>query len=228
MTVHNSVDNLIDRDNRGDCDTINEMELSAATQKSLLDVACDVIRRKLGAAPLGAALPDDPSLSQPAGCFVSVHRNDTHSLRGCIGLMESGKPLAQTVLGAAEAVLGDPRFVHQPITLPELPVLNVEVTILGPLQQVANPLQFEPLEHGIHLTVGERTGLFLPQVARETGWNREQLLARLCTEKLGVPDWGWKHPTAVLRVFTAIVIGPQSIYPPRLRDGTSAPPRIGN
>jgi hypothetical protein len=54
-----------------------------------------------------------------------------------------------------------------------------------------------------------RTGCFLPQVARETGWIREQLLSRLCTEKMGLQPEAWKHPGAVLEIFSILVVGPE-------------------
>jgi AmmeMemoRadiSam system protein A len=187
------------------------MEFPPQTQQAILDLAADVVTRRLGGDPRPLASADDPVLSQPAGCFVSLHRRDTHALRGCIGLLDAGQPLRQSLLGAAESVLADPRFLAQPITRHELPDLEIEVTILGPLEKAKSPLDFEPLERGIHLSLHGRSGLFLPQVARDTGWTRQQLLSRLCTEKLGVPENAWTNPTAELRTFAAQIIGPRSI-----------------
>jgi AMMECR1 domain-containing protein len=92
-------------------------------------------------------------------------------------------------------------------------MLEVEVTLLGPLRRVVAPMDFDPLMHGIYLTLGDRSGCFLPQVGRETGWTREQLLSRLCAEKLGLPNDAWKNPAAILQIFDAEVIGPQSTAP---------------
>ena len=64
-----------------------------------------------------------------------------------------------------------------------------------------------------YLTMGGRTGCFLPQVARETGWSKEQLLGRLCQEKLGLAAIAWKHPEARLFTFTALIIGPEAFEP---------------
>jgi AmmeMemoRadiSam system protein A len=185
------------------------MATSPEIRQAILDLAADVVTRRLGGDP--RQLPDlnDPLFSQPGGCFVSLHRRDTHALRGCIGLLDGGKPFLQSLTSAAEAVIGDLRFLAQPVTRPELPQLTIEVTILGPLQKANSPLDFEPKEQGIHLTLGGRSGLFLPQVARETGWTRQQLLSRLCTEKLGLPESGWNDPAAELRIFSAEVIGPR-------------------
>ncbi len=194
--------------------TYTPMQLSPQARRALLQTACDVIRRRLGVGdpldvPDRAAGCDDPAISQHAGCFVSLHRRDTHMLRGCIGVLESDRPLIEALIGAAESTLRDPRFVDQPVTLQELPQLDMEVTVIGPMRQAASPLAFDPLQDGIFLTAFGRSGCFLPQVGRETGWSREQLLTRLCTEKLGLHPNAWQHPSAVLRLFSADVIGPE-------------------
>jgi len=190
------------------------MEISSATRQAMLEFASQTIVRRLGGGDGGFSLPPDPLLAQPLGCFVSLHRWENHALRGCIGLLESDKPLAQALASAAEGALTDPRFVEQPVTLAELPLLQLELTVIGPLQQASSPLDFDPLLQGIYLTIGPRGGCFLPQVARETGWTREQLLARLCQEKLGYPPDAWKQPAAILRVFSAEVIGPVPLLRP--------------
>jgi AmmeMemoRadiSam system protein A len=184
------------------------MNISDPARHAILAFAADIVTRRLGGDPRPLPELTDPLFSAPGGCFVSLHRQDNHALRGCIGLLDSGKPLLQSLTAAAESVIGDPRFLVQPVTRFELPQLTIEITILGPLQKAASPLDFDPKQHGIHLTCRSRNGLFLPQVGRETGWTREQLLARLCTEKLGIPELAWKDPTAELRTFSAEVIGP--------------------
>jgi AmmeMemoRadiSam system protein A len=188
------------------------MDIPPQTRQAILILAADVVTRRLGGDPRPLSAIDDPLFSRPvAGCFVSLHRRDTHALRGCIGLLESGKPLREALVSAAESVLGDPRFLAQPVTRHELAELEIEVTILGPLEKAKSPLDFEPTQRGIYLTLHGRSGLFLPQVARETGWTRQQLLSRLCTEKLGLPENAWTDPSAALHTFTADVIGPTPV-----------------
>jgi AmmeMemoRadiSam system protein A len=190
------------------------MQISGQTRQQILDAACDVIARRLRGQGGGTEnIGDDPILRQNCGCFVSIHRAGNHALRGCIGILHSDRPLLESLAGAAEASLKDPRFVDQPILCSELPLLEVEVTVLGPLRRVVTPMDFDPLMHGIFLTVGDRSGCFLPQVGRETGWTRQQLLSRLCTEKLGLPSEAWRNPAASLQIFDAEVIGPQSARP---------------
>jgi AMMECR1 domain-containing protein len=123
--------------------------------------------------------------------------------------LDSRGPLAPTVLAMARAVLEDPRFLNFPVTFTDLPNIDLELSVLSPLTPAANVLDFDPANDGIYLTHGDRSGCFLPQVARETGWGKEQLLDRLCTEKLGLPAITWKHPAARLHKFTVILIGPE-------------------
>jgi uncharacterized protein len=189
------------------------MEISPQHAGAILDLAADVVTRRLGGDPRPLPFLDDPLFSRPAGCFVSLHRRHDHALRGCIGTIDAAKPLRESLVTAAEAVIADPRFFSQPVTRLELPNLKIEVTILGPLEKAPSPLDFDPAKHGIHLTIRGRAGLFLPQVARDTGWTRQQLLARLCTEKLGMPENAWNEPSAELCTFTTDIVGPQLMVP---------------
>jgi len=50
-----------------------------------------------------------------------------------------------------------------------------------------------------------RHGLFLPQVADETGWSKEDFLSQLCAQKAGLPPDAWKDPATRIEVFTADV-----------------------
>ncbi len=184
------------------------MNLSHQQQDVLLDLARDSIRRAL-ADESAPPLPADPQLIQPAGCFVSLHRMFDHHLRGCVGRLDAKAGLAQTVLMMARSVLEDPRFLTSPVKVDELSELQIELSILSPLMRLATPEEFDPATSGIYLTHGGRNGCFLPQVARDTGWNREQLLDRLCTEKLGLPANTWRKEGSTLYRFTALLVGPE-------------------
>ena len=195
------------------------MVLSPRQQQILMDAARDAIRRKLGGqsrhAPpsqgdQASAAPADPALLQPAGCFVTLHTLRTHALRGCVGRLDATEPLLAAVRHSAESVLSDPRFADDPVRLDELPDLQLDISVLSPLRPAPGPLAFDPPDEGIYLTWGDgRAGCFLPQVARETGWSKEQLLSRLCVEKMGLPPTAWKDPRAKLFVFTTLEIGPE-------------------
>ena len=187
------------------------MLLTPHQQRVLIDAARDTIRQTLRGQPARDDEPaaDDPVLAQPAGCFVTLHRLDTHALRGCVGRLDAAEPVLRAVRGAAAGVLRDPRFTNDPVWLDELPKLQIDVSVLSPLRPAPGPMAFDPVNQGIYLTWGERAGCFLPQVARETGWARQQLLSRLCVEKMGLPADAWQDPAAKLFVFTTTEIGPE-------------------
>jgi AmmeMemoRadiSam system protein A len=189
------------------------MSLSAYQQTIVLNLARSFIRDTLQGTSRVLWGDLDPVLKQPAGCFVSLHALQGHHLRGCVGRIDASQPLVEALRSASNQVLHDPRFANDPVRLDELPRLMIEVSVLSPPIPVPSPLDFQPLEHGIFLTIGNRTGCFLPQVARETGWTREQLLERLCSEKLGLPFNSWRNPQAVLHVFSVLVIGPEPFEP---------------
>jgi AMMECR1 domain-containing protein len=122
-------------------------------------------------------------------------------------------PLLRTLRSTALSVLDDPRFRHCPVCLDELCRLELEISVVSPLSPAGHPLDFEPVRHGIYLTIGRRSGCFLPQVAQETGWGHEQLLDRLCTEKMGLAASAWRNGEACLSVFTTVTIGPEPFIP---------------
>lgn len=185
------------------------MEIGLEHQRALLHAARTAIRETLrGSGQIVIPLTDDPILSMPAGCFVSLHEQGTHRLRGCIGRLQTSDPLIKTVYETAINCLQDPRFRNSRVTLTELTRLELEVSVLSPMQPAAHPLDFDPPNHGIYLICEGRAGTFLPQVARQTGWTREQLLARLCTEKMGLPADAWQSANAKLLKYAAVVIGP--------------------
>jgi AmmeMemoRadiSam system protein A len=175
----------------------------------LMNLARSTIRAVLAEQECGMATPDDPALLQPAGCFVSLHELISRRLRGCVGRLDARDPVYLAVSDSARSVLRDPRFDGEPVTLDELPRLELEISLLSPLIDALDPLAFDPQNDGICLTIGQRSGCFLPQVGRETGWSREQLLERLCTEKMGMPALAWKSPDAKLQTFTALILGPE-------------------
>jgi AmmeMemoRadiSam system protein A len=187
------------------------MTLSPEQTAVLLNLARNTIRAALAGAPSNGDTEAviDPSLLQAAGCFVSLHEIGTKRLRGCVGRLEARDPLHRAVADSARSVLTDPRFEREPVTADELSRLEIEISLLSPLRDVSDPLAFDPLADGIFLTIGSRTGCFLPQVGRETGWTREQLLDRLCSEKLELAPGAWRSSEAKLQTFTALILGPE-------------------
>lgn len=144
--------------------------------------------------------PTSPGLSQKLGAFVTLREHG--ELRGCIGQFEATGPLSAVIQQmAVAAATQDPRF--RPVTPGELDKLEYEISILSPLKKVPNADAIEIGKHGVQLSKGYHHGVFLPQVATETGWTKEQFLSELCTQKAGLPPDCWKDPGVNLYVFTA-------------------------
>jgi hypothetical protein len=143
-----------------------------------------------------------PRLQEPLGVFVTLKNNGT--LRGCMGLIESNEPLWQGIQKMAKAAaLEDPRF---PAVRPdELDKIEVEVSVLTQPVLVHDPSKVEVGKHGVIIRYGSQQGVFLPQVAAEQGYNREQFLSKLCSHKLGMAESCWRDPQAKIYVFEAEV-----------------------
>lgn len=165
--------------------------------KELLRIARDSISATFRGRKYHAA--DDGTENH--GAFVTIRLGG--SLRGCIGFMEGIGPLGQMVADLArEAAFSDPRF--PPLTEEELERCTLEVSLLTEPEPIPSPSAFVPGRDGIHMSVGARRAVFLPQVAEETGWTREEMLAAL-SRKAGLPPDAWKRPDARFMVFRAEV-----------------------
>jgi len=144
---------------------------------------------------------DDPALTASCGCFVTLKTRGR--LRGCIGELEPRQPLIEAVAGRAIAAAEqDPRFM--PVTAEELRTIAIEISAMSPLRKVDSADEIVVGKHGVVVKQDFRSGVFLPQVAPEQGWDRDTMLSILCTEKAGLPADAWKHG-AELWVFTANV-----------------------
>lgn len=140
------------------------------------------------------------NLAAPRGAFVTLHRRGR--LCGCIGRVVVGEPLARVVAECAvAAALDDPRFSRlQPSDMGEL---QIELSVLSSPERVAAE-QVQPGVHGLVISLGEKRGVLLPQVAAERRWTRERFLEETC-EKAGLSPAAWKSPETSIEVFTAEV-----------------------
>jgi len=172
---------------------------------TLLTVAREAVTAVLnGRRPAPIENPDE-RLTGHQGCFVTLK---THGqLRGCIGQFTADRPLIEVVQDRAVAsATQDPRFVHNRLQPEELDDLRIEISVLSPLQRIANPLDIELGVHGILIQRGGFGGCFLPQVATETGWTKEEFLGTCCSHKAGLPHDAWKDPATEVHTFTADII----------------------
>ena len=159
-----------------------------------------IARKSLESAFSGKGI-DIPSSDLKQGAFVTLRKSN--ALRGCIGYLTGIKPLYEEIATLVrEAAFNDYRF--PPLKKEELPLITIEVSILSTPARIEKIEEFILERDGIILSVGHKRAVFLPQVAEETGWNKEQLLSAL-SEKAGLPVNAWKSPEAQFMTFQAEV-----------------------
>jgi AmmeMemoRadiSam system protein A len=173
--------------------------LAEAERRTLLAIARAAIARRL---KIGAGDPPapGPALYEKRGAFVTLRRREDGELRGCVGFVDARHPLHEAVARAAElAAFEDGRF--EPVEAAELAGLILDVSVLGPLQPIA-PEAVEVGVHGLLVRYAGRSGLLLPIVPLQYGWDREAFLDHTC-RKAGLPEDTWRKPGAELLAFTA-------------------------
>ena len=142
-----------------------------------------------------------------SGAFVTLRKNG--ELRGCIGYMEAISDLESEIkMLAREAAFSDPRF--PPLSLSELPLCTIEISLLTKPERIESIQDFMPRRDGIILSLLGRRAVFLPQVADETGWTREEMLSAL-SEKAGLGPSAWKSDQAVFHTFQAEVFSDDEV-----------------
>ena len=175
-------------------------------KQTLLKVARDTVEAVISGEPTETPQSDDPELNAPCGCFVTLKNHGR--LRGCIGQFISESPLIELVAEMAKSsATGDPRFFADPITAGELDQLDVEISVLSPLERTDEPLSLRLGVDGIYIKKGRTSGCFLPQVATETGWSKEEFLSYCCAHKAGLAADAWRDPETEVYLFTADVFG---------------------
>jgi AmmeMemoRadiSam system protein A len=175
-------------------------------KQTLLKAACDTVKAVITGQAVPKPESDDPELNALCGCFVTLKNRGR--LRGCIGQFTSESPLIELVVEMAKAsAASDPRFVADRITSDELEQLDIEISVLSPLQLTREPLSLRLGVDGIYIKRGYASGCFLPQVATETGWGKEEFLSYCCAHKAGLPSDAWKDPKTEVYFFTAEVFG---------------------
>ncbi len=148
------------------------------------------------------------TLSKKCGAFVTLHKRDG-ALRGCIGHISSDKPLIDTIKEMALASsIQDPRF--SPLKKEELGNIEIEISVLSPFKRINNLEEIEVGKHGILMQKGYKSGLLLPQVAVEYGWDRETFLTHTCY-KAGMNSTCWKNKDTIIEIFHAIVFGEKDL-----------------
>jgi AmmeMemoRadiSam system protein A len=180
-------------------------ELSDEARRRLFALARRAIEAHLHGTPFHAG-DAGGELAERRGVFVTLRRRTDGELRGCIGFVDPQDCLASAVARAAAAALEDYRF--DPVTIQELPQLEMEISVLGEPWAI-RPEDVQVGIHGLIVRHAGRGGLLLPQVARDRRWDRETFLEQTC-RKAGLPADAWRQPGCEVLAFTALVLSETS------------------
>lgn len=144
---------------------------------------------------------ESETLKENCGAFVTL--KIAGQLRGCIGLVEGVRPLYEAVIEMAKAAaFEDPRF--SPVKKEEVEKLEIEISAMTPLKQIRDLDLIEVGKHGLIIKSGYNSGLLLPQVATEYGWDRDTFLQQTCL-KAGLSPQEYLNPSAEIYIFSAEV-----------------------
>ena len=188
--------------------------LGSHEKKFLLKIAREALLVAAERRELLAELPRDVVLAESTGAFVTLRKRGR--LRGCIGQIGTGRPLADVVAHSAKsAALEDPRF--EPIQSEEVAEIEIEISVLSVLEEIV-PEQIEAGRHGLMVSRGWQRGLLLPQVATEMRWTALRLLEETCV-KAGLERGAWREPDTKIQGFTAEVFGESELLLPEEAPG---------
>jgi AmmeMemoRadiSam system protein B/AmmeMemoRadiSam system protein A len=176
--------------------------LSSSDRRDLLDFARQTIERYLATETVPLARDFGPAAWGASGAFVTLKKDD--ELRGCIGHLQADRPLCQVVGEVAlKAAFEDGRFA--PVMAGEMAEIQVEISVLTPFEKVTGPQKVRVGIDGVLLRKAGKSAVFLPQVATEQGWDREEMLGQLC-RKAGLAATAWQS-NAEIWTFQAEVFG---------------------
>jgi AmmeMemoRadiSam system protein A len=179
------------------------MELIETEKTALLDIVKRTIVSKVNNKNLPKITVDSEMLQESRGAFVTLKKKG--HLRGCIGYIKAVKPLWEVVQEmAVAAAFHDPRFPS--VQVEELKDISVEISVLSPLERIKNVDDIVVGKHGLYIVRGYNSGLLLPQVAIEYGWDRKTFLRETC-HKAGLSSDDWMDKETEIYIFSADYFG---------------------
>lgn len=172
---------------------------SSKARQQLLEIARNAIKAKLSGETYTP--PRLESLDVKRGAFVTIKIQG--NLRGCIGQIRGYQPLYETVAEmAVAAAFDDPRFPQ--LSQDEFEMLEYEISVLSPLERVHDFSTIKIGRDGLMIKLDFHSGLLLPQVATEQGWDVTEFLEQTCL-KAGLPKNSYKDQNAEVYKFSAEV-----------------------
>lgn len=177
----------------------SSFSLSSEEKKELIRIARLAINQFVQEKKIINYENRNPRFLTKKGAFVTLKKGG--SLRGCIGIVEPLYSLYETVIRASIYACEDPRL--PPVSPEELKDLDVEISVLSPLEKIDDPQRIQVGKHGLVISKGGKKGLLLPQVPLENNWARTQFLEQTCL-KAGLTKSAWKKGAKIF-IFEAIV-----------------------
>lgn len=186
---------------------MEEFTLSDKEKKALLEIARSTLERYLRNKKVPEFKIESDNLKAQRGAFVTLKKEG--ELRGCIGRIVADTPLYNVVSDMAiESATADPRFSS--VAYEELKDIEIEISVLTPFVKVENIEEIEVGKHGLMIQKGFSSGLLLPQVPTEYGWDRVTFLQHTCL-KAGLPQDSYKDQDATIYKFSAIVFNEKEL-----------------
>lgn len=187
----------------------NKKLLNKDQKKRLLEIARHSIQEFVESGKIIDVLENDERLKQEEGAFVTIHKMG--KLRGCIGNIIGRGPLYITVRDMAIAAASeDPRF--EVVSKDEIKDIDIEVSVLSLPKLISTIDDIQMGVHGVIVRQGVlNQGVFLPQVATETGWSKKEFLSQLCSQKAGLSPDCWKDSRTKIYIFTAQVFSQKDV-----------------
>jgi len=178
-----------------------KMGLTKEEKKTLLDIARKTLESYLSGRKIPQFQVNSERLKEKRMVFVTLKKHG--QLRGCIGRIVADTPLYKAVSQVAiDSALHDPRFAA--VRYEELDDIEIEISVMTPFEEVKNLDDIKVGRDGLMIRKGFNSGLLLPQVPIEYGWDRKTFLENLCY-KAGLYKDAYKEPDAVIYKFSAEV-----------------------
>lgn len=183
------------------------IELNNEQQVNLLKLARKTIAEALGLEPGDRLEFTDAIFEEQCGAFVTLHIRGR--LRGCIGYIKGVKSIPETITEMAQAsAFKDPRF--PPLRKDEFDQIDIEISVLSPIETVKDISEIQVCRDGLIVSRGFNSGLLLPQVPVEQGWDLEMFLCNTCY-KAGLPGNAWQQKGTKIEKFSAQVFGEKEL-----------------
>lgn len=172
------------------------MPLSESDQKKILSYVRELLKARLTGGPELELVLSREIMEQKRGIFVTLKLRGR--LRGCIGHIFGVEPLGKSIRRMTlAAAFEDPRF--PPLALDELEGLKIHISLLTKPVRVKSHKDIRTGTDGIIVTYGWKKGVYLPEVATETGWDAMTFFASCALEKAGLTEQ--ELPGATIEIF---------------------------